>query len=482
MPLKHGTVHRRTGGHSSHHSSYLGCLGYSSNALKKRWIFNSEPPACSYKHHGSGGSSGGGSSGGSSSGGSSGGSSSGGSSGGSSSGGSSGGSSSGGSSGGSSSGGSAGGSSSGGSSGGSSSGGSSSGSSNGGGSSSGNGTSGSSGNGGNNSNGNGNGGDENNDGYSGQGGANSNGNGNGNNGNGNNNNNNGGQNNGNSGNGSNNDEDVTNEDFENENDDAYQDDEVQDDVNGGSGDDAAGGGNNQNNNGNNQNGNGNNNNDQNGDDGNNQQYDPFEDFDIAQCDTFENLWLWDLSLTCESEMNLDSCECVFAEELLSSGYVQCDDRLQCPSGCQICTTCFQLMGCDSKNRFRSSTGFTYLILTILSLLFCGIGYYYFRVRHSNNDLSINLIADDSSSDEPRMWLAPVKFSDSDAFVCLDATKEKDHVWLAPVLPSIDITASQEVLSSEESDSSADMLLPCPVEKLEHRSGDGDNVWLAPITE
>ena len=185
-------------------------------------------------------------------------------------------------------------------------------------------------------------------------------------------------------------------------------------------------------------------------------------------------------------MNLDSCECVFAEELLASGYVQCDDRLQCPSGCKICTTCFQLMGCDSNSRFRSSAGFVYLMLTIFSLLFCGIGYYYLRVRHNNNDLSVNLIDDSSSSKEPRMWLAPVKFSDTDAVECLEATKEKGEVWLAPVLPSIDISTSQEIVSSEESVSSAEMLLPCPVGNFDHAAGDGDidvdRVWLAPITE
>ena len=182
-------------------------------------------------------------------------------------------------------------------------------------------------------------------------------------------------------------------------------------------------------------------------------------------------------------MSLDSCECVFAEELLAAGYVQCDDRLQCPSGCKICTTCFQLMGCDN-NRFRTSAGFGYLLLTFFILLCCGSGYYYFRVRHKNSDLSANLITDGSSSNGPTMWLAPVKFSDSDAFECLEATKEQDPVWLAPVLPSIDITISPEVLSSDESVSSADMLLPCPAGNLAHVRGDSDvdKVWLAPITE
>ena len=122
------------------------------------------------------------------------------------------------------------------------------------------------------------------------------------------------------------------------------------------------------------------------------------------------------------------------------------------------------------------------MLTIFSLLFCGIGYYYFRVRHSNNDLSVNLIADGLSSNESRTWLAPVKFSDLDAFECLEATKEQDHVWLAPVLPPIDVTISQEYISSEESVSSADMLLTCHAQNEKHTSGDGDgNVWLAPTT-
>jgi hypothetical protein len=240
------------------------------------------------------------------------------------------------------------------------------------------------------------------------------------------------------------------------------------------------GGNNQNNNGNNQNGNGNNNN-QNGGDNNNQAYDPYEDFDIAQCDTFENLWLWDLSLTCESETNLDSCECVFAEELMASGYIACDDRFQCPLECKICKTCFQLMGCDTSNSFVSSGGFIYLMLTLVSIFLLGFAYYYFRVRHKKNDLAVNLMADDdTSSGESKIWLAPVKFSDSDVIECIDVGNMQNHVWLAPVLPSIDISSSHEVVSSNESISSAEMLLPCQTGDLKHVGNEGDNVWLAPI--
>ena len=69
----------------------------------------------------------------------------------------------------------------------------------------------------------------------------------------------------------------------------------------------------------------------NNDDGNEEEYDPYEDFDIEQCDTYENLWLWDLSLTCESEQNLDSCECMFAEELMELELLSCEDSAQCPS-------------------------------------------------------------------------------------------------------------------------------------------------------
>jgi hypothetical protein len=121
------------------------------------------------------------------------------------------------------------------------------------------------------------------------------------------------------------------------------------------------------------------------------------------------------------------------------------------------------------------------MVTILSIFLVGFAYYYFRMRHNRgNILAINLISETSLSGDSRIWLAPIKFSDSDVAECFDGATTQKSVWLAPVLPSIDINLSQEVISSNDSVSSADNLLPCSAGDLKHLASHEDNVWLAPI--
>lgn len=75
---------------------------------------------------------------------------------------------------------------------------------------------------------------------------------------------------------------------------------------------------------------------------------PYYDFDITKCDTYENLWMWDLSLTCDDSESFNNCECAFAEELLVYGYLTCYDRALCPSDCQICEKCLRIVGCSQE--------------------------------------------------------------------------------------------------------------------------------------
>merc|ERR1719343_331897 len=35
-------------------------------------------------------------------------------------------------------------------------------------------------------------------------------------------------------------------------------------------------------------------------------------FDISTCETYSNVWLWDLALTCEDLSTLEGCKCTFA--------------------------------------------------------------------------------------------------------------------------------------------------------------------------
>jgi len=80
-------------------------------------------------------------------------------------------------------------------------------------------------------------------------------------------------------------------------------------------------------------------------------YDPYEVFDLGSCSTYEDFWLWDLSLTCEDEKNYESCACTTAEILYNNGAFVCpeesDDPIYCPSDCSICDTCLKLLQCTN---------------------------------------------------------------------------------------------------------------------------------------
>jgi hypothetical protein len=170
-------------------------------------------------------------------------------------------------------------------------------------------------------------------------------------------------------------------------------------------------------------------------------YDPFSDFDIKQCDTYQNLWLWDLSLTCESEDSLDSCRCVFAEELRSVGLLKCADAVMCPSSCPICSTCLQLLGCADATSFAENaeavasvtaptfiSSYAYTLGAAAGLLVFGASYFVVVKRRSggaSGDLSAHLM-----TDQPVSGLTVGGFTDDGRGSTSDSHR-KDRMWLAP---------------------------------------------------
>jgi hypothetical protein len=122
--------------------------------------------------------------------------------------------------------------------------------------------------------------------------------------------------------------------------------------------------------------------------------DPFESFDIAQCATYANLWLWDLSLSCDSAASLDSCECTFTEELMAEAMITCDDINNCPAECPVCVTCFKLAGCEPAPTFFQSEGVSAsMILAICSaggLFLFAILYYVIRRRQMSHEHSLGV--------------------------------------------------------------------------------------------
>jgi hypothetical protein len=121
---------------------------------------------------------------------------------------------------------------------------------------------------------------------------------------------------------------------------------------------------------------------------------PIESFDIAQCDTYANLWLWDLSLSCDSSASLDSCECTFTEELFAEAMITCDDINSCPAECPVCATCLKLVGCEPAPTFFQTEGVSAsMILAIVSsgsLFLLAILYYVIRRRQNSREDSFGV--------------------------------------------------------------------------------------------
>ena len=280
-------------------------------------------------------------------------------------------------------------------------------------------------------------------------------------------------------------------DDNNNNGDVAGDDVYQNDDAPAEGDDAENAEGNNNDDNNNSGGGGNENgNDDGGDGGNGNAYDPYTDFDIEQCDTYENLWLWDLSLTCESESSLEACECIFAEQLVDEGLLSCDDMGSCPADCQICRTCFQLMQCGTSNYtsndnnppisvMRSSL---YVVLAASGIvLFSGVYFLVWRRRRKESDLAAHLILADDTDDD-------YDYDDTGSHRVgrFFAGSKGLQVWLAPVSASTQFkpshAAALQATTDEFGSYGANGMLPThnnPTAMGQQQNED-TNVWLAPV--
>lgn len=80
---------------------------------------------------------------------------------------------------------------------------------------------------------------------------------------------------------------------------------------------------------------------------------PLRYFNISECGTYSNIWVWDLALTCENSdvTSLESCACTSADILYQYGEVDCpgSDSPSCPDNCPVCNTCMLLLGCSPED-------------------------------------------------------------------------------------------------------------------------------------
>lgn len=186
---------------------------------------------------------------------------------------------------------------------------------------------------------------------------------------------------------------------------------------------------------------------------------PYQDFEIDKCDTYENLWLWDFSLTCSSENSLENCQCVFAEQLMQLGILSCDDASKCPKQCPVCSNCMKILGCSvSGNQIKGgaiqASSFLWIIATVAGVVVVGT-IYYVRRRHFHNSGELG-----------------ARLMENGAFPTAEEYGEPT-VWLAPDTPPAQFEPSNEaaVASLDEDEDARDPMTPSPSE----------NVWLAPVT-
>jgi len=79
---------------------------------------------------------------------------------------------------------------------------------------------------------------------------------------------------------------------------------------------------------------------------------PLMHFNISDCETYANMWVWDLAMTCsDSSMNQTDCQCTSAEILMQYGELYCPSTEDpvCPDNCSVCHTCMELLGCSSPD-------------------------------------------------------------------------------------------------------------------------------------
>lgn len=137
-------------------------------------------------------------------------------------------------------------------------------------------------------------------------------------------------------------------------------------------------------------------------------------FDLNNCSTYSNYWLWDLNLSCQNSTSYDDCECTSAAMMLESGELQCPDGSEsnpyCPLGCSICDTCLKLLGCAEtrpENPFRTLFTLGLLWYAFAALLGVVLGIIAMTIhRRASQPTSMQQSLMIPSDDE-NVWLAPV---------------------------------------------------------------------------
>lgn len=152
--------------------------------------------------------------------------------------------------------------------------------------------------------------------------------------------------------------------------------------------------------------------------------DPYLAFDITQCDSYSNLWLYDLAISCDTEEL--NCKCTYTEQLIEKALLTCDDATDCPADCDICSTCLSLAGCLDVTATGSifaqaSTSGTFAASFTLAVLLgaCCLTFKQKRRRRNGSGLGESLMDDNGG----KVWMVPIVSGESD--------ESGKQVWRAP---------------------------------------------------
>jgi hypothetical protein len=138
-------------------------------------------------------------------------------------------------------------------------------------------------------------------------------------------------------------------------------------------------------------------------------------FNINDCDSYSDYWLWDLALTCENEDYYENCSCMSAATLLANGVFKCpgsdDDAPYCPENCSICNTCMALIGCSETQPYNvdnpkpKSQWLLYAVGAVTAvLLTVGAVVAHSTLVPEPAPMETNLLA--AAAETDNVWLAP----------------------------------------------------------------------------
>ena len=180
-------------------------------------------------------------------------------------------------------------------------------------------------------------------------------------------------------------------------------------------------------------------------DGGGNNNDATANFDISVCESFSSYWLWDLALTCAGTESLDGCECMTAENLMSSGRLACpeDGGYSCPAECPVCSTCLTLLGCtglgDSPSGAVSADmveAVPYAVAAVVAVAFVALLVYREKRRQGNIGVAegAGIDKDPNALEEfPTPYVAAPIYGETGPLVGgTERSGQENSVWLAPV--------------------------------------------------